>query len=142
MNIVCAVSGGGLRPLPEYNDSLEQFGDGEIVSCVIKKPRNIHLHRKFFAMIRALWELDNISNNFSSEDALRAWITIAAGHYDLMQFDGGIEARIPKSISFASMDETEFTDFYNRAVNAVLQKYLPEFHREDIDIYIDQFVRF
>lgn len=134
--------GGQLQPLPEYRDSLERLGNGEMVTVNITKPRNIKLHRKFFALIRALWDMENVSEEFDSEEGVRAWITVAAGHYTSMQLNSGIEVRIPKTINFAEMDDTEFREFYDKAVNAALQRFLPNFTPEHLDQYVEDICRF
>ncbi|HBT4313197.1 TPA: DUF1367 family protein [Klebsiella aerogenes] len=47
-----------------------------------------------------------------SFDAYRAWVIVEAGHYDALQLPDGTLKKHPRSISFASMDETEFHQLY------------------------------
>ncbi|WP_017903583.1 DUF1367 family protein [Pseudomonas asplenii] len=52
-----------------------------------------------------------------SREAFRDWITIEAGHYHLVQTPDGIRKE-RKSISWASMDDTEFEPLYRDVFNA------------------------
>ncbi|MGL9720114.1 DUF1367 family protein [Symbiopectobacterium sp.] len=54
-----------------------------------------------------------------SFDAYRAWVTVEAGHYDAIQLPDGTLRRHPRSISFASMDETEFQQLYRAALDVL-----------------------
>lgn len=54
-----------------------------------------------------------------SFDAYRAWVTVEAGHYDAIQLPDGTLRRHPRSISFASMDETEFQQLYRGALDVL-----------------------
>lgn len=67
-----------------------------------------------------------ITNGISlckSFDAYRAWVTIEAGHFDTIQLPDGTLRKHPRSISFASMDETEFQQLY-RAAQDVLWRWI------------------
>lgn len=133
---------GALMPVPEDVDELDYIGQGEMVSITVTKKRNIYYHRKFFAMLKACWELEAICEHFASIDELRAWLTVRCGWCDTYHFDDNIVAKIPKSISFAKMDDMEFNAFYNKAVNVVLNQFLPEFKPDDFLDYLDQFAGF
>jgi hypothetical protein len=52
-----------------------------------------------------------------SREAFREWVTIEAGHFHLIQTPEGIRKKA-KSISWASMDETEFEPLYRDVFNA------------------------
>lgn len=52
-----------------------------------------------------------------SREAFREWVTIEAGHYNLVQTPEGIR-REAKSISWAAMDDTAFEPLYRDVFNA------------------------
>jgi hypothetical protein len=52
-----------------------------------------------------------------SREAFREWVTIEAGHFDLVQTPEGVKKRA-KSISWASMDDTAFEPLYRDVFNA------------------------
>lgn len=58
-----------------------------------------------------------------SYDAFRAWVVVAAGHYDVIQLPDGTLRKYPRSISFASMSEAAFSELY-RAVLDVLWRWI------------------
>ncbi|CUY33110.1 MULTISPECIES: DUF1367 family protein [Serratia] len=64
----------------------------------------------------------NISSAKSFE-AFRAWVTIQSGHYTAYQMPDGSERKEPRSVSFAKMDDIEFSEFY-KAVLDVLWNYI------------------
>ncbi|XUV82754.1 DUF1367 family protein [Enterobacter sp. TMH.L2] len=54
-----------------------------------------------------------------SFDAYRAWVTVEAGHFDAIELPDGTLRKHPRSISFASMDEVEFHQLYNTALDVL-----------------------
>ncbi|WP_353614064.1 DUF1367 family protein [Mangrovibacter phragmitis] len=54
-----------------------------------------------------------------SFDAYRAWVIVEAGHYIAIQLPDGTLKRHPRSISFANMDETEFSQLYDAALDVL-----------------------
>lgn len=54
-----------------------------------------------------------------SFDAFRRWTTIQAGYYSIIQMPDGSQFKEPKSISFASMDDTEFSELYKATLNVL-----------------------
>jgi len=83
-----------------------------------KKKRNILFHRKFFALIELVYQNQEVYNN---KEHLRKDLTISAGFYDIRHNFEGVEIYEPKSISFANMDEVEFSELYNRFIDVVVQ---------------------
>lgn len=51
--------------------------------------------------------------------AYRRWVTVEAGHYDLLELPDGTTIREPRSISFANMDDLEFSDLYRAVLNVL-----------------------
>lgn len=83
-----------------------------------KKKRNILFHRKFFALIELVYQNQEVYNN---KEHLRKDLTISAGFYEIRHNFEGVEIYEPKSISFANMDDVEFSELYNRFVDVVVQ---------------------
>ncbi len=93
------------------------------------KPRNLKFHKKFFALLNMVYENQEQYNNI---EHLRKDLTISAGYYDLRFNIEGVEVQEAKSISFAKMDDNEFSEFYNRIVDVVV-KWLGIDKKEIID---------
>lgn len=74
-----------------------------------------------------------ITNGISlckSFDAYRAWVTIEAGHFDTIQLPDGTLRKHPRSISFASMIETEFQQLYRAALDVLWRWILSRVFRD------------
>lgn len=56
-----------------------------------------------------------------SFDAYRRWTTIQAGYFAIIQMPDGSQFKEPKSISFASMDDTEFSELYKATLDVLWQ---------------------
>lgn len=79
-----------------------------VYSIEIKQQRNSQFHRKFWALLNTAYKNQEQFKNF---EHFRAFCIMKSGFYDFIQTDkGGIY--LPKSISFSSMDETEFSQLY------------------------------
>jgi len=148
MKIYLTRDGDRFKPLSEQDyDSLKRIKDGSIIQVEYKKPRNPLFQNKFMSMVRVVY---NNQDNYASIESMLNVIKIEIGHYDTMQISGThwsgtgvpVEIRIPKSISFASMDELEFHTFYNNAVALVLHKFLPTVTPAELEEYVDQIVSY
>lgn len=98
------------------------------------KKRNAKFHRKFFALINLVYQNQE---QYNSIDHLRKDLTIESGFYDTRYDLHGNQVLEAKSISFASMDEIEFSELYNRFVDTVIKYF--QFDREDIAENIEKF---
>jgi hypothetical protein len=113
----------GLVPLGD--DDYEQKRKlklGETYSVEVKVVRNIDFHRKYFALIAYAWEFldERETERFKDKENFRKYIGIAAGHCDVI-FHPRLQefVEIPKSISFAKMDNTAFSDLYGRVKDVI-----------------------
>ena len=98
------------------------------------KPRNYRFHKKFFALVNMVF--DN-QEQYTNIEHLRKDLTIESGFYDTRYDLHGNQVLEAKSISFASMDEIEFNELYNRFVDTVIKYF--KFDREDISENIQQY---
>ena len=125
---------GALRPTDDSGiEALQKIGDGELVKVSWSRPRNIRFHNKFFAMLGIV--LKN-QEHYKSMDELLGVCKIQIGHVTVVSTGRGAVS-LPKSISFAKMDETEFSAFYDRAVNWVLSDVIPGLQRQHLDAEVE-----
>lgn len=116
-------------------DSLKKFPLNEPFKVEYKKQRNAKFHRKFFSMVKLVFDNQEVYNNI---DHLRKHLTIASGFYELVyDLETGQEYKEAKSISFSKMDETEFSELYNRFIDTV-HKYFG-IDKQDLINEIDQY---
>ncbi len=106
--------------------AVQSLKHGQTVKAVITRPRNIKFHRKFFSLLNfgfdywqpepAEWQGIQAEKSFK---IFREQTTILAGYREVTHnLDGSVKV-VAKSISFASMDESEFNDLY-KAVYSVI----------------------
>ena len=123
--------------IPAYNSDHElaqKIKPGEIVQGKITRPRNVEFHRKFYALLNL-----GFSNQEQIEDfeSFRAWVTMKAGFHKRVVTDSG-EFYLPKSISFAKMDEIEFADLYSKVLDVLLK--LLDTTKEDLEMELINFM--
>jgi hypothetical protein len=124
----------GLKPADEgAEEALRKVPLDKVVAVKIKRPRNLGHHRKFFALLKIVYENQEV---YASEQALLAAIKIATGHCTPIQLVSGQKAFIPSSISFAAMDQAEFEAFWEKVVTLVCTKIIPNLNREDLEAEI------
>lgn len=136
MKIYLIREGDKFRPVSEEDlQNLKRVKEGQIIYVDYKKPRNPLFHNKFMSMVRVVY-----SNQEKYTDIVHVLnaFKIGTGHYSVMYLEGGIEVRIPNSISFAAMDEIAFNEFYDKAVEFALTEFLPTVSRSELDEYVNQ----
>ena len=130
----------GLSP---YNDEdaieLRQVGIGDILQAKALDQRNVQHHRKFFALIRVVYDNmpEQFDSHFPTQDDLRHELIKRAGFYkEYIDLKGNKQYRA-ESISFDSMGQKRFDDLYNRVLDVVVQWFL--FDRDVLEGEIMQF---
>ena len=109
----------GLTPL--YNSGYDNYQklkigwEGEVTFV---QKRNYLFHKKYYALINMAFQNQDSFNNVTH---YRKYLTCKAGFYTAYETDKGtfIEA---DSISFASMDELEFSDLYSKMIDVIIQE--------------------
>ena len=121
LKVVCTPV--GLKPM--YDEDLDEKRKlklGEVYQAEIRLVRNLQFHKKAFALLNLAWAYlpERTQNGFRSIDGFRAYITVAAGYYDLY-FNPRLRefVEVPKSWAFDSMDNAEFSTFYDRVKDVI-----------------------
>ncbi len=94
---------------------------GALVELEGRQPRNLKHHRLFWALMS--WAAENCEGYETAEQVCHT-VKVLMGHCDFVPDGKGGLVAAPKSISFAAMDQIQFSAFHSRAVDAVL-KLLP-----------------
>jgi len=136
MNIalVKTPSGSFIPATNQDNEWCDRIGQGELIHGKFTKMRNGAFHRKFMSMVQYVYQ--NQDKHQCFEDLL-VEIKIRTGHYKEHIRESGEIVYAPKSISFAKMDEIEFSDFYNKAIKAVINGGLIQGSEADINRAVD-----
>jgi hypothetical protein len=111
----------GLVPLPESEAEFAKLGDGEVIRVKWTRPRQLWRHRKFFALLQVVLEQQEF---FVTTDQMLIDLKIRTGHCDLFIRQNGEVVYQPKSINFASMDDSEFKAFYDAVLTIVVREYV------------------
>lgn len=133
---------GGLEPASaETEDWLAKKACGVLIEAETKEPRNGKFHRLFFALVNLVFQNQEV---WPTQELLLVALKIGAGHYTANYFklpDGQVVMTpTPKSISFAKMDETEFSKFFDRICDVVIKDYWADMTREEIKADVAEIV--
>lgn len=98
-----------------------------LIEATTKELRNAAMHRKFFALINLVFQNQEI---YKTQDQFLEALKIASGHCDfiLAPHPRTRETHlnfVPKSISFAKMDQGEFEAFYDKVCDVIIRDFWP-----------------
>lgn len=128
--IIMAKALNSLRPIDEAGEELlQKIKFRALVKVKITRSRNLKHHAKFFALMRIVY---SNQERYTNPDHLLTALKIAAGWTEAIIMPSGNQYLIPKSIAFDKMDQTEFEVFYDRALDIVIEHFLPGVGREDL----------
>jgi hypothetical protein len=113
-------------------DDIETIKDGALVTCEVKRSRSIQHHRRFFALVRFCFEHQREPVRYQTEEAMRAAITISAGHRTELYMADGSVAYMANSIAWDKMDQAAFNEFWRLACDAIKRHYVPGITDEHI----------
>jgi hypothetical protein len=131
---------------------LIQKEPGELMVIDFKFPRNPKFHAKFFALLNVgfdSWEPERKHKTYKGLavekdfEQFREDITILAGFYE-QTFDlrGHMKLKA-KSISFASMDDEDFSKLYSAVADVILREVCTRYAgREELDSVVEQITGF
>ena len=125
----------GLRPLyPNDYEEKRKLKLGQTYKATVTVPRNIRFHNKYFKLIDVAWEFLNERQReafHNNREGFRHTIEIAAGACNkVWSISRGEWIEEAKSISFASMDEEEFSQLYSNILDIVFRMFVTTEHRE------------
>jgi len=108
--------------LPMYESDYEIYSKiciGDEFEIEYKKVRNLKFHRKMFSLFKMTFENQEAYSNITD---LRRDLTITAGYYnETANVLTGEVFKHVKSISFASMDNVEFSELYEAIKTVIIQ---------------------
>ena len=119
----------------KFRRKLETLKPGKWLRIDFSSPRNGKHHNKLFLLLELIKENSETWN--TTEKALIA-VKLCTGHFDLcIDPTTGEISKIPRSISYESMDQEEFAKWYSQAIDAVLQHILTTMDRKTADRLMD-----
>jgi hypothetical protein len=122
----------------KFKRKLETMKPGAWLRFEWSSPRNGPHHRKFMALLQLVTE--NSERYETIPKALNA-VKLAAAYYDpFIDPRTGETVPLVKSISYDSMPQEEFDEFYKAALDGVLQVILPTMTKDTADKLLDMIV--
>lgn len=113
-----------LVPADEESEAaLQPIAQGEAILVQLKRERNLRFHKKYWALIDLIFRNQE---KFPTKNHMHVAVKLAAGWFDPYVMLDGTTVYVPRSIAFSAMDESEFTQFYGEAVEAII-RVLPQF---------------
>ena len=120
-DVLMRVMPGGLVAVnPVEAEKLEPLLGQELMAS-LKAPRNIRFHRKYWALLGVALDMADTDWNL---EQFRAFVTVGAGYCEFLMDSEGAALAIPRSISFAAMDETEFERLYQDTLTFICRKWV------------------
>jgi hypothetical protein len=113
----------------EAEELIQSLKPNELVRAEITRPRNLGQHRLYWAMCR-LVAMNH--DELKDAEAVHQAIKILSGHCDVVQIKG-MMVKIPRSISFGKMEQSEFERFFRSAKDTVINDLLPGVSLRDIE---------
>ena len=112
----------------EDKEAANKVTVGDAFKGKIIKERNLRFHKKYFGMLKAFYDSQD---HYTSFDKFRDEALIEIGHCKTHQSLDGHVSRIPKSISFDTVDNIKFEAIFNKTLHALLIIFIPELVREE-----------
>lgn len=127
--VLLARRGYALVPLDDEGlERVRAVPEGEVVAVEFTRPRNSKFHRLFFGLLNKVAQ----NSGYSTEELLGI-VKLATGHCYPVKLPNGMIVKVPKSISFAKMDETAFRQFWDRAIDYLLAEVIPGTGRAELE---------
>lgn len=113
----------------QAEEALRAIPEDEWRLAVIRNPRNVKHHRKWFALLNAVYPHQTMWPTFPKfREKIQEALGLGEYHVNGM----GQRYFEPDSISFANMDQDAFEDFYQRGVELILTRILPGVDNDDL----------
>lgn len=115
---------------PVSADAIAGIPDKQQVTATIRRPRNPQHHRKLWALLTVVFEAQD---TFATTRDLLQALKIATGLFTTGFTVDGMPWVEPGSIAFASMCQTDFEQWYDKAVDVILTKIIPNTQKVDLE---------
>ncbi len=131
--------------VPAYDSDKGNFNsipEGEIVVCDLDDKRKLWYHRRYFAMLKFVFENmpENYHEMFPSIEILRSEIMRLMGKVEIYYTLDGKRMLVAQSISFAKMGQKKFEKVYSDTSDICLKHFLPETNKEDFELELINFM--
>jgi len=106
--------------LPEHDhEKVANLAIGEILEVRASKVRDPLNHRRFFAMLKIIFENQE---HFKDIDAMRRWLIMKTGRFKIIVAPNGFVLYEHQSMNYASMDEETFCKLKEDVADVALKE--------------------
>ena len=131
--MVMRRSGDRLLPVTERDrEILLEIPDGIDLFVKTSRPRSPRQHRLFMALLQLV--VDN-HPHYTRPEQLLEWLKVRLGYVDETVWHDGQVWFKTQSISFASMGQDKFRQFFTLSVDAITKEVIPEL---DMDVLLNE----
>jgi len=127
INVQVRVVPGGLMCLNAAEASLLENMTGQEVEARIYKTVNPKFRRKYFALLKTAFDMADFDGNF---EQFRHHVIAGAGYCDFHKYGDSMVA-VPRSISWARMEDAEFENLYRDSLTYICQTFVLD--RDQLD---------
>lgn len=96
-----------------FRKALDGMAPGDTLAFEYKVPRSPGFHKRHFKLLGTIFDAQD---QFTEKNHLRYWLEVGVGHCDYMPGADGLPVAIPKSISYESLDDIEFSEHHRQVV--------------------------
>ena len=114
-------------------DIITGMKEKEIVTASIRRPRNPRHHALLFALLQLVFEHQQ---TYATIEQLLGALKLSIGLFDTELTLDGLPYVVARSISFASMDQTSFAIVYDKMLDVILTKIIPNTNRRDLELRV------
>lgn len=136
MDALVVRTGRGLVAVSEEDeDKLAKIPLGKVVNITFGSQRNLLHLRKYHKLIQVAWNYQpqTVKDWYKDKEPFRKTLELACGHCDVI-YDIRNERfiEIPRSISFDSMSQEDFSELYDKVMRLIVEKFLVHLNPEDL----------
>ena len=116
-------SGDKLVPITEWDrEQLLDVPEGKDLSIKLTRTRSAKQHRLFWSLMQIV--VDNHPYYLRPEQMVE-WLKLRLGYVEEVMFNNGDMMTKLSSISFSSMGQSEFQDFFNKSLYVITTEVTP-----------------
>ena len=107
---------------------------GQAMKLKYSFPRNYGNHKRFFAFLNTAFQIQDHFDNFKH---FRKWLTMRAGHWEIIQAPNGYQIFDAKSIAFDKLDEKEFQEIFESCIDEFIKYWGDRITRDQLESVIE-----
>lgn len=120
----------------DSQEAAKRFTVGECYRASIVRPRSLKSLARYWVLVDIIY---HNTDQFGSKDEVHDYLKLRAGHCSLIASKSTGEIfKVPKSIDFDSLEESDWQAVYRRITDAVLEDILPGINENELQYEIEK----